>query len=395
MVKFSPWGSSPVRQLDDTGGPVKPPVHRATLSTLVLPAAVFLTVRGIGMVMWWWTSTTTHRPINLHAWDGDWYLAIAQHGYQNAPGTDLYGHHHAFMATVFFPGYPLTIRALAPLLAHSYLATGLTVSVLAGVALAAAVARLTARYTTHPWAPVIAVVLVAAAPASDVYSMTYPEALTCGLAAWALVGVIEHRWWLVTPCTIAAGVCSPMAMPLIAAVTITAMVTVYQHPTPHWSAGVAAMLAPLGTIAYLLWVPTVTGSSYFMWQHQGWGTTFDGGIDTTHWVYSVLSTDSDTWMTASVLVLLGTLAGVGCSARRMWWPITVYTTLVLILVIGTGGPTVYDKPRLLLVIFPLAIPAAEWITRRRTTTAVALTTLIAAAGLWYSAYSLTAWKYSI
>jgi ABC-type sugar transport system substrate-binding protein len=54
-----------------------------------------------------------------------------------------------------------------------------------------------------------------------------------------------------------------------------------------------------------------------------------------------------------------------------------------------------SKARLLLVAFPLLLPAAARIARHSTLTVIIITSAYALASGWFSAYSLTVWRYAI
>ncbi|HEY0806725.1 MAG TPA: hypothetical protein VGD84_16750, partial [Pseudonocardiaceae bacterium] len=183
------------------------------------PGAIFLGIRGLGLLIFWWFSNANTMHFSLNRWDAGWYLAVARYGYLGVPKDmlDLYGHHTVTTPMVFFPGYPQLVRWSAALFGHSYSVAGVVLSTVAGVAAVYGVDRFARRYTGSRRTGLVMVVLFAAAPMSIVYSMAYPEALLCAFAAWALVGLSERRWGLAGICTAAAGYVSPMAAPLILA----------------------------------------------------------------------------------------------------------------------------------------------------------------------------------
>jgi hypothetical protein len=365
---------------------------------LILPGALYVAVRALGVLVFWWFSKINNRPFTLHGWDGAWYLAIAQHGYAGVPTTmlDLYGQHNSTTAMVFFPGYPQLIRWTAFLGHTDYLSAAIAISTVAGIAASYGVARLTHRYTNSPRATIVMVALFAAAPMSIVYSMAYPEALLCACTAWALVGLSERRWWPAAICTAIAGYVSPMAAPLIVAVCVIALIDLIKGRA-GWSAVATILLAPAGMLGYLLWVAAMTGdgSGYFLVQKQGWGTGFDFGWSTARWIGRAWSGDRaaftvlTTWIVLAAVVLLVVGAG-----RKMPWQSWLFSCLTLVLIIGSTGIQ-WDKVRLLLVAFPLLLPIATTVARQRTTTAVLLVLGFVSAGLWFGAYGLTVWQFSI
>jgi len=370
--------------------------HRAL--RILAPGALFLAIRGVGILIFWWLATVNNTEFSMHRWDGSWYLAIAQHGYLGVPTDmlDLYGHHSATTPMVFFPGYPELVNWAAVLLGHDYTAAGIAISTIAGVAAAYGVARLARRYTNSPRTAMAMVVLFAAAPMSIVYSMTYPEALLCALTAWALVGLSERRWAVAGLCTAAAGYVSPMAAPLIVAVVTVALMDLVKDKA-RWEAVAAILMAPAGMLGYLLWVATTTGrgDGYFVVQKQGWGSGFDFGRATVQWFVHTWSTDRSAFTVLTTWIVLAAVILLVLGARhKMPWQLWLFAALTLIFIIGSSGIQ-WDKARLLLVAFPLLLPMAITAARQRTSTMTMLLLAFTFAGLWFSAYAVTVWQFSI
>jgi hypothetical protein len=376
--------------------PVPDRPHRAL--RLLAPGALFLAIRGIGILIFWWFANVNKTEFSLHRWDGSWYLAIARHGYLGVPQDmlDLYGHHSPTTPMVFFPGYPQLVRWTAVLLGHDYTAAGIAISTVAGVAAAYGVARLARRYTNSPRTAIAMVVLFAAAPMSIVYSMTYPEALLCAFTAWALVGLSERKWGVAGICTAAAGYVSPMAAPLIVAVVAVALIDLVKDRA-RWDAVAAILMAPAGMLGYLLWVASTTGrgDGYFVVQKQGWGSGFDFGRATAQWFVHTWSTDRSaftiltTWIVVAAVVLL-----VVGARHKMPWQLWLFAALTLVFILGSSGIQ-WDKTRLLLVAFPLLLPMAITVARQRTSTMTLLLLGFTFAGLWFGAYALTVWQFSV
>lgn len=361
--------------------------HLAALS----PAAAYLVVRLLGTLLLWGMDVLQHATLNLHRWDGDWYLHIAQFGYRAGAGmVDAHGNPAPDGAMAFFPGYPLLVRAVAAL-SGDYVIAAVAVSTIAGVIGAYGVARLAAPYGRR--AQLVAVVLTAAAPMSIVYSMAYPEALLVALAAWILVGIREHRWWLVAPCVVAAGLVSPMAAPLVPLVIVAAGVDVYRGRAT-WPAAIAAMLAPTGLLGYLLWVHQVTSQGYFAITQAGWGNHVDFGWATARWVYRVLLLSSSAYMVIVAAVIVAALPLLWWARKRLPWQTWTYCVLVVALAYGSSGLP-QDRIRLLLSTFPLLIPVAVRIADAGRWRMFGATAAFVVGGLWLGAYSLTVWQHAI
>lgn len=358
-------------------------------------AVVYLAVRALGVLMWW-AFTAANGRVNPRPWDADWYLKIAELGYRGAAVgmVDAHGVASPDGAMAFFPGYPLAVRGVAALTGGDYLAAGIAVSTLAGVIGAYGIARLTRRLGGGRRAEILAVVLVSSAPMSVVYSMAYPEALLVALSAWALVAVLERRWWLAAGCTAAAGATSPMAAPLILTVMVAAFWHLYRRTDRQLGAAVAPIVAPLGMLGYLLWVhetSTVPGG-YFEITRRGWGNSIDFGATTLRWVVDALVAGRDAYVVLTAAAIVA--AVVATAVVRMAWPVWLYTAATVALIVVHSG-LVQDRVRLLLSAFPLLILAAIRLGRVRTRTAVLVAGAIALAGLWFGAYSVSVWPYAI
>lgn len=351
-------------------------------------------MRAIGALIWW-LLTAQHDRVNPAPWDGQWYLRIAELGYSAAGmgTTDADGVASPDGAMAFFPGYPLAVRAVAAVTGHHYLAAGIVVSVLAGLAGAYGIARLTRLLGGNRAAELAAVALVAGAPMSVVFSMLYPEALLVALIAWALVAVREHQWWLAGACTAAAGFVSPMAGPLIPVVMLAAWLHIYRRGAT--SGAVAALMAsPFGMLGYLLWVKEVSSSpgGYFEITARGWGNHVDFGVITAKWVFAALTTGHDLFVVVTALAIVAAVAAV--AVVRMPWPVWLYTAGTVALIVVHSG-LVQDRVRLLLSAFPLLILAAVRLSRRRPAGAMVIVAGAVLFGLWFGAYSVSVWGYGI
>ncbi|MDA3624901.1 hypothetical protein OU415_05595 [Saccharopolyspora sp. WRP15-2] len=364
------------------------------------PAVVYLAIRLIGLLVLAWLSAANDEALldNLRAWDGQWYLEIAQHGYGGVDPSmvDGFGNRYPETPLAFFPGYPLLIMAFA--LIPGVTATGgaIIASLACGVAAAYGLARLGRRLGGSDGVGLLLVVLFAAAPMSVVLSMAYSEALFCALAIWALIGVIERNWLLAGLCCAASGLVRPTAAALVGVVGLAALIAIVQRKDT-WRPWLALLLAPSGMLLYIGWVGVQTSSltGYFALQQRGWSSHFDGGVVTAKFVLESLTTDKSvfetftTWIVLTAVVLLVLLL-----RSRVPWPLLLFAAAVLVLDLGSDG-LMYSKVRLMLPAFPLLIPVAIGLSRRRMSTAVTTAVLIVFFGSWFGAYSLTAWQYAI
>jgi hypothetical protein len=112
-------------------------------------------------------------------WDANWFLRIAQHGYDTKQSAS------------FFPLYPLLTRALGFVL-RSNLVAGVAISLVAAGFAGVAVTRIARRFAGDRVAH-DSVLLLALYPISFVFTAVYSDGLFLALAAWAFVFALEGR----------------------------------------------------------------------------------------------------------------------------------------------------------------------------------------------------------
>lgn len=378
-------------------------------SRWLLPTLVYLAVRVVGLAVL--ARFAQLRGMNLgdvlSSWDGRWMLAIAQYGYGGVPAiqTDARGLHLPETAYAFFPGYPYLVRVVAELPFVSPFVAGITVNVVLGAVAAVGAARLTAYCArtiaarrgdgvpAQTRAGLIAVVLFAAAPMGIVLSMAYTEALFCALAVWALVGVVEHRWVLAGVCALLVGLTRPTGIVVIAVVMLAAVLARRDGPRA-WA---AIVLSPLGYLGYLgfVWFKTGSPMGWFRIQTDGWGTQFDWGAATFHFVNDSLLNSGEVAPVATAWVVLATLGLLVVALySRLPWPVTLYGVLVVASIVLSSG-LMMSRARLLLPAFVLLIPVAYAMSRWRTPAVVATLCVVVLGSSWFGAHMLTVYPHAI
>ncbi|MGZ8750256.1 MAG: hypothetical protein ACXWYP_05175, partial [Pseudonocardia sp.] len=343
-----------------------------------LPAAVFLAVRAVGIAVLGLMTAGRGTPLatELRSWDGVWMLSIAQYGYDGVPVTlvDAFGRHTPDTPYAFFPGYPAAIATVGVLTGGNLVVAALLVTTLAGVVTAYGLVRLAELMPGGSRrAGLLLVALFAAAPMGVVLSMACTEALFCALAVWALVGVLRRQWLLAGFCSAAAGLVRPTGSALALAVGLAALAAVVarRDGVRPWLAGLLAASGLLGYLGYVGW-RTGTPTGWFDIQRTGWGSQFDGGASLVRFVGRTLRSGHELYDLAVLLTLVGSIVLLAVAVRmRLPWPVLVYAAAVLITVWCSDGQ-IHSRVRLLLPAFPLLLPVALGLARRRTGTAVAV-----------------------
>lgn len=357
--------------------------------------AVYAAVRALGLLVFWAAASAAGKdplgPLSGR-WDSVWYQRIAENGYRYTV-TLPDGSVHSDLA--FFPLLPALERAVSAVTPLTLGGAGLLVAWTAGLLAAWGIFAVGSQLRGRRTGVVLAA-LWGVYPTAFVQSMAYTETLFTALAAWALYAVLKGRWIVAGALCVLAGLTRPSAAALIAALTVTAAVTLVREyrderraspvlrRNARMIAGVA--LAPMGWLAYVVFVAVREGSpvAYFDVQAQ-WGNNIDGGRALAAFIAGL------PWPAAlglcAALGLLGWLV-VLCVRQRQPLPVLVYAiTIVVISLIGAGY--FGSRPRLMMPAFPLLLPPAVALLRLRTTgrTAAVLAAL-ASASAAYGAWTL-------
>jgi Gpi18-like mannosyltransferase len=201
------------------------------------------------------------------AFDGQWYLRLAEHGY---PGQPL----HAQSTLGFFPLYPLVTCAVTLALGTSAPSAALITSIVGGLGAAVLVQRLAVAWWGEQ-AGRRATVVFCLFPGSVVFSMAYSECLTVPLALGCMLALRSQRWRAAGILAGLATAVGPVAIVLVAVCLTAAAGQVrsggWRDPVARRSAA-APLLAPLGIggFAVFLWAWTGTPFAAYLAQHYGW-----------------------------------------------------------------------------------------------------------------------------
>lgn len=374
--------------------------HGATSPVLgnryVQAAGMHLAVQGLGvLVLWLLASSNDHGLIDrLTAWDGQWYLAIARDGYGGQAARAL-NPELPYASLAFFPLYPILI-ALLGVFGISYIAAGLIVSTVAGLAASCGIMRLAGHVDSRRRAGLVLVALHAGAPLAITMSMVYTEALFVAFTVWTLVGILERGWGIAGLCCMFAGLTRSTATVLITVVVLSALIAVWRDKDRI--ALLSACLAPVGLLTFWGHVALETGSptGWQDIQERGWGMGFDFGLETATWFAETVTTGSSVmYVGIAALLVTAPVLVVWCVRLRIPWPLVAYAAGVITLAIGTGGLEMTKARLLLPAACVLLLPVAASLASRSRVGMVAGTAAIVVPGVWFSAYALTIWEHAI
>jgi hypothetical protein len=367
---------------------------------LLMPGVIFLGLREFGVLVLSLMADANGEETteNLRSWDGNWFLSIAEHGYNGVPDNmvDAFGKHSFETPLAFFPGYPTMVGWLHDI-GFRLVPSALALTIVSGIATAYGLTRLGTLITGGSRRTgLILVALFAASPMAIVLSMAYSEAMFCAYAVWALVFVLERNWITAGLCCATAGLVRSTAAALILAVCLAALVAIIRR-RESWRPWLGALLAPLGLLGYLAFVAVQTGEwdGWFALQRRGWDSQFDGGEATFQFTIDALTKARNVLEIVTVAMLFGALALLVIGWRkRVEWPLLVYAAGVLVMDLCSNG-MMSSKARLMVPAFTLVIPIAIGLAKRRTSTVLLTLSAITVASAWFGAYTLTSWPYAI
>jgi hypothetical protein len=287
-------------------------------------------------------------------WDAGWYLQIAIHEYSfvHQAGPEFQQN------IVFFPAYPMAVRALAMILGENklaYVASGTAIS-LAAFLFALTYLFLLAREYLDEEGAAAAVWMLAAYPFAIFYGAIYTESLFL----LASLGAFYHFrreeyvragvWGLIVGLTRPNGIF--LSVPL-------ALLAVSGANTRYLAAGlVAAAMCGVGTLIYSAFIWNLTGHP-LTWAvgHAAWGRHYQGLLHLVTERYDVIRhAGLYSYAVQSPYDLLNGLGALFVLAaalpvwRRFGLPFAVFIVINMLPPLATGG--LLSAGRFSAVLFP-------------------------------------------
>ena len=200
------------------------------------------------------------------AFDGRWYLKIAQHGYPDRLYQEGQGSRWAF-----FPGFPAAVRALAEVTRLSLSDAAVLAAFVFGLTSALAI-WLAVREVFGARLADRAVLLYVFCPTAYVLSLAYTEGLFLTAAAGCLFALSRRYWITAALCACVAGLTRNTGIAVILAVLVMALPAAWRGRA--WRPALAAVIAPLGLAAFMAYgwamvgTPVAFLSAERFWQGQ-------------------------------------------------------------------------------------------------------------------------------
>ncbi|MFE7774090.1 mannosyltransferase family protein [Streptomyces sp. NPDC057445] len=349
----------------------------------------YVTVRLFGLLVlarWAHVQGRGVWPTLATSWDSRWYLSIAGHGYERELGTAMDSNNLAF-----FPLYPALVRAVAAVTPGTRASVALAIAVVSSLVAAWGIFSVGDRLHGRRTGTVLAV-LWGATPVAVVQWMGYTESLFTAFTAWTLYAALGSRWLWAGSLATLAGLTRPTGIAVAAAVTVAGLLACVRARDRR--ALVGALIAPLGWWGFVAWVGQRVGrrDGYFAVQKL-WRNEWDGGRRTLWELRRHLAYDATPTLflvVVSVVLVLSAALYVLCVADRQPLVLLVFTGVLLLVVLGSGG-VFFPRARFLVPAFPLLLPVAVAVARARCAAAVLVLGGAALSSAWLGAYLLLVW----
>jgi hypothetical protein len=347
------------------------------------PIVIYLMSRAVTLGTMAVCGIVTHRSIPREArrWDSLWFLKAAAHGWPRQ--LPMHHGHVAGNTAAFFPLFPLSIRWSSQLTGLSPLATGMAISEVSGLTAMIGVWMLVRNYSDQSAAD-RATLLVAVFPGTFVMSLVYSEGLAVSFVAFGILALMRRRWLLAGVLGMLATATAPVAL----AFEVSCLWCAYRAIATDrdWRSLWAPVLAPLGFVAYQLWLWRHTGNL------AGWRVTERGGwrsypslLYPVHVVTTFVRSPAADTLTGDLL-FVGTMAtaiaAVVAIRSRLPMPALLYGLAAA--GVGLVSAPIGLRPRFIFLAFPLIVAVGTRLRGRAYLAVVCLSTVLLVVAMAFS-----------
>lgn len=334
----------------------------------LVSAAVLMVVARTQAANPWTAASPSYLEYTGLMWDAGWYRQIAESGYPDGlpRGADGGVQQNAW---AFFPVFPLVVRTLMAVTGAPWHVVAPLLALVAGAAAMLVVHRLVSDVHGDRVA-LVAVAVLTTSAASPVLQVAYTESLALLLLAAALLLLRRRLYLWAVPVTLLLGLTRAVALGLVVAVAAHAVGRLRDEgrawPVPQRVA--CAALAVAGVVAGAAWpvlVGWATGEPDAYLQTQASWRARPAVVPVLPWfdVSRWLLGDAGPWVVLALVVLV-VVTLLSPPGRRLGPEMLGWTAgyLGYLLVVVEPGTSLV---RFLLLAFPLAVVAADLLSRRR------------------------------
>ena len=282
--------------------------------------------------------------------DVNWYLGIAEHGYDHMPFNADVPRNWAF-----FPLFPLLLR-LASYVTGEFVVTGMALSHLCFLLALFLLHRLSLLFGLSADDADRSLFYLAVFPTSYFFSVPLPEALFLMLTVASFYFAKSERWWLAGICGALASATRTTGVLLLPALAILFW-EMYRPLRPLRALrkdGLALLLVPAGLVSFMIYLHVITGNALaFKGAMAAWGRKagffFTPLLDylghpaeiAAHWDFRLVNFSAAAIALACGIALL----------KRRQFALATYTLLVMLVALSSA--LLQSQARYAMVVFPV------------------------------------------
>jgi hypothetical protein len=292
--------------------------------------------------------------------DVNWYLGIAERGYDQMPFNADVPRNWAF-----FPLFPLLWR-LAARVTGEWVLTGMALSHLFFLVALFLLHRVCIQFGLSADDADRAVFFLAVFPTSYFFSLPLPESLFLMLTVASFYFAKRERWWLAGLCGALAASTRTSGILLLPALALlyweTYRPALQLRDLRTWRKdALALLLVPCGLLAFMIYLHFLTGNAFaFKGAMAAWGRKAGLFLDplfeylrqpgeiAAHWNFKLVN---------FLAVILALACGVTLVRRRQY-PLAVYALLSLLVALSSA--LLQSQARYAMVVFPVYMVLATW-----------------------------------
>lgn len=289
--------------------------------------------------------------------DVNWYIGIAEHGYEQGPFNADVPRNWAF-----FPLFPLSLR-LSSYVTGEFVLTGMFISHLFFLLALFLLHRVCLLFGLTGDDADRSLFYVAVFPTSYFFSLPLPESLFLMLTVGSFYFAKRERWWLAGLCGALASATRTTGVLLLPALALLywQMYRPLRQLRPLRKDALALLLIPGGLLSFMIYLHVITGNAFaFKDAMAAWGRKAglffsplyeylrQPGEIAAHWDFKLVN----------FLAVVMALACCVVWLKRRQFPLAVYSLLSVLVALSSA--LLQSQARYTMVVFPVYMVLATW-----------------------------------